>query len=85
MSIPVINTEGTTKRIKEHIQKAGRRKVAEACGVSMQAVFYWENGHNMPQIDNIVIIASICGCHVEDLLELDVVEFTQEGKRHGDL
>lgn len=82
MSIPVINTEGTAKRIKEHIQKAGRRKVAEACGVSMQAVIYWENGNNLPQLDNIVIIASVCDCHVEDLLELDAVEFKQEDKRN---
>ena len=82
MSIPVINTEGTAKRIKEHIQKAGRRKVAEACGVSMQAVVYWENGNNLPQLDNIVIIASVCDCHVEELLELEVVKFKQEDKRH---
>ena len=38
------------------------------CGVSSQAVFKWFYGQSLPKIDNLVIIAALFECKVDDIL-----------------
>lgn len=43
--------------------------VAEAVGVSRQAVSKWENGISDPSTSNLLIIADLYGVSIEDLLK----------------
>ena len=49
------------KRISEQRKKLGltQEQLAEAIGVTPQAVSKWENGRNLPDIDNLFIIAEV--------------------------
>lgn len=49
------------KRIAEARKKKGitQEELAEACSVTAQAVSKWENGHNMPDIENLLTIAEV--------------------------
>ena len=49
------------KRISEQRKKLGltQEQLAEAIGVTPQAVSKWENGHNLPDIDNLFVIAEV--------------------------
>jgi len=48
-------------RISEQRKKLGltQEQLAESIGVSAQAVSKWENGHNLPDIDNLLELAAI--------------------------
>ncbi|MBE6819400.1 MAG: helix-turn-helix domain-containing protein [Ruminococcaceae bacterium] len=56
-----MNTETVGKRICAGRKKMGytQEQLAEKIGVSTQAVSKWENGHNLPDIDNLAIIARV--------------------------
>lgn len=43
-------------------------KVADALGVSQEAVFSWERGKYMPEAKRLPEIARLYGCTVDDLL-----------------
>ena len=49
------------RRICEQRKKLGltQEQLAEAIGVTSQAVSKWENGHNLPDIDNLLVIADV--------------------------
>ena len=54
-------------------KKAGKTadEVAEALGVSRQAVFGWERGEYFPETAKLVALADFCGCSVDALLRKD--------------
>ena len=56
-----MNMEIIGKRISTRRKKLGltQEQLAEKAGVTAQAVSKWENGHNLPDIENLQIIANI--------------------------
>lgn len=42
---------------------------ATALGVTQGAVSHWENGRRKPDIDDLVRIAELLGCKLDDLIE----------------
>lgn len=36
-----------------------------------QAIYKWQNGTAMPTVDNLVILAAIFGCKIDDLLVVE--------------
>lgn len=42
---------------------------AMALGVTQGAVSHWENGRRKPDIDDLVRIAELLGCKLDDLIE----------------
>lgn len=46
--------------------------VQKALNVSDAAVYYWENGTTKPTVDNMVKLAELYGCSVDDLLRKEV-------------
>ncbi|MCL2368339.1 MAG: helix-turn-helix domain-containing protein [Oscillospiraceae bacterium] len=66
--------EATRKSLGEAIQehrtscKMTQEFVAEALGVSRQAVSKWENGTSDPSTGNLVALAKLFGISAEDLL-----------------
>lgn len=59
------------KRICEQRKKLGltQEQLAETIGVTSQAVSKWENGHNLPDIDNLLIIADVLKVPYSSLVE----------------
>ena len=73
MIIPIIDPVATGKMMKS-IRKSKNVKVidiATICGISRNAVSRWERGDCMPTIDNLVILASVLGVTLEELLVID--------------
>ncbi len=49
-----------------------QEELAESCGVSVQAVSKWENGHNLPDIENLMHIAELTNTTYSMLLGRDI-------------
>lgn len=66
-----MNMEYVGKRISEQRKKCGytQEQLADMVGVSAQAVSKWENGHNLPDIDNLLVIADCLKLPYAALLE----------------
>ena len=68
-----MNTELIGKTISEQRKKLGytQEQLAEMLNVSAQAVSKWENGHNLPDIENLVEIADILKIPFKSIVEHD--------------
>lgn len=60
--------------LKEARTNAGKTvlEVAHALNVSPQAVYQWERGENAPSIPNLVGMAGLYCCSVDELLRREV-------------
>lgn len=58
------------KNIKEKRQAAGMKQaeLAEKVNATQRQVSSWESGKFMPSIENIVKIADVFGCKVDELV-----------------
>ena len=69
--MPVIDIQATGKNI-ERLRKAAGLSVKDmqaAFGFSTpQAIYKWQQGACMPTIDNIVIMAVMFGCRMDDIV-----------------
>ena len=68
--LPTINMIETGARIKQLRQEHGYtiNQLAEALGVSQQAVCKWQNGQSVPSIDHCVELSSLFHVRIDDLI-----------------
>lgn len=69
--IPQINMIKTGENIKRLMNNRGlsAKAVQEVCGFATpQAVYKWIHGTSLPTVDNLVILADIFNCTVDDIL-----------------
>lgn len=69
--IPTIDLERTGQNIKRSRKNAGLsvEEIRQHIGFSTpQAIYRWEQGKSVPSVDNLVIIASLYGVKVDDLI-----------------
>lgn len=68
-----IDMEATGKLLKQRMQyKASATEWSEMLGFStVQPIYKWWQGKNLPTIDNLVIIASELGVMVDDILVIN--------------
>ncbi len=69
--VPVIDMAATGRNIDRLRRDAGMtvRELQAVFGFSTpQAVYKWQRGDAMPTLDNIVVLASVFGVTVEDIL-----------------
>ena len=74
--MPVINIKATGTNIKVIMDNAGKtvKDIQMACGFATgNAVYKWIHGKCMPTIDNIVIIADVCGVTINDIVVVEKV------------
>lgn len=38
---------------------------------TLNAVYNWTSGKRLPSIDNLVVLADIFGCHIDDIIVID--------------
>lgn len=75
--MPVINIIATGKNIALMRKSAGFsvRDLQNVFGFATpQAIYKWQNGTSLPTIDNLVVLAAVFGCKVDDILVIDVPE-----------
>ena len=75
MKMPTINIKATGNNIMKMREKAGLtvKDLQEIFGFSTpQAIYKWQNGLAMPTVDNLVILAAVFGCKIDDLIIVDV-------------
>ena len=68
---PVIDLDATGKNISRLRAGAGY-SVKELQGIlgfaNPQAIYKWQNGINLPTVDNLVVLAAVFGVTVDDIL-----------------
>lgn len=69
--IPIINMQATGENIKR-LRKAQGISVRELQDVfgftNPQAIYKWQNGMSIPTLDNLVILASVLGTTIDDII-----------------
>ncbi len=69
--MPVIDMTATGKKIKDLRVSSGIsiKELQAVLGfANPQAIYKWQRGDGMPSIDNLVVIASVFGVKVDDIL-----------------
>ena len=72
--IPVIDLRATGKNIKRIREASGItvRQIQNVLGFSNpQAIYKWQKGECLPTIDNLVILASVLGVTIDEILITD--------------
>lgn len=75
--MPTINMTETGRNIEAMRKKKGMtvKELQEIFGFATpQAIYKWQHGTAMPTIDNLVILAAVFGCKVDDIIVVDVTE-----------
>lgn len=71
MKVPIIDMEATGENIKQlrEMQGVSVRQIQEVLGfTNPQAIYKWQRGDNLPSIDNLVILASLLGTSIDDII-----------------
>lgn len=69
--IPIIDMEATGRNIKRLRKSRGVsvRELQEVFGfTNPQAIYKWQNGTSIPTLDNLVILASVLGTTIDEML-----------------
>lgn len=75
--MPTINITATGDNIKK-MRKAAGLTVKELQNIfgfgTPQAIYKWQNGTALPTVDNLVVLAAVFGCKIDDILVVNAVE-----------
>lgn len=74
--MPVVNLVKTGTNIKNYMEVLGYSvtDIQKLLGLAgRQAICHWLNGMCLPRVDNLVILASIFGVKVDDLIVVEKV------------
>lgn len=73
-NLPVIDMKMTGMNI-ERLRRMNHMKVSDVQEVfgfsSPQAIYKWERGKTLPALDNLVVLASIFRCSIDDIIVLE--------------
>lgn len=67
----------TGKKIEEMRKQIGMtvKELQEVFGFATpQAIYKWQHGAAMPTIDNLVILATVFECRIDDIIVIDKVK-----------
>lgn len=73
--VPTVNLKKTGENIMRIRKEAGIsvRDLQNMIGFSSpQAIYSWQNGSYLPTIDNLIILASIFGTTLDEIVAVDV-------------
>lgn len=72
--MPTINVAATGANITKMRKDAGLtvRDLQNIFGFGTpQAIYKWQNGTALPTVDNLVVLAAVFGCRIDDILVVD--------------
>ena len=73
-TIPTINMVATGRNIMRLREQAGLsvKDLAEIFGfATSQAIYKWQHGTAMPTLDNLVVLATVFGVAMDDIVVID--------------
>lgn len=71
MTIPIIDMEATGQNIKHFREQSGMSisDLQDVFGFNYpQSVYSWQSGKSLPTVDNLVILASLFGVTVDEII-----------------
>ena len=71
---PKIDTEKTGKNIKRLMNQSGitPKDIRDWCGFSsVTPIYFWMQGRNLPTVDNLIILAHIFHCKIDDIIVIE--------------
>ena len=74
--MPTINMTANGQNITKMMQAVGMtvKDLQQIFGFATpQAIYKWKNGTAMPTVDNLVILATVLDCKIDDLLIVNCV------------
>lgn len=74
--MPAVDMVQTGKNIEEICGKAGvtPKDIQNACGLTTaNAVYKWRQGQCLPTVDNLAVIAFLCGVKIDDIVSLKMI------------
>lgn len=75
--MPTINVAATGVNITKMRKDAGLtvKDLQNIFGFGTpQAIYKWQNGTALPTVDNLVMLATVFGCKIDDILIVDAME-----------
>ncbi|MCB7319917.1 helix-turn-helix domain-containing protein [Lacrimispora sp. 210928-DFI.3.58] len=72
--MPTINVAATGANITKMRKDAGLtvKDLQNIFGFGTpQAIYKWQNGTTLPTVDNLVVLAAVFGCKIDDILVVD--------------
>ena len=74
--MPIINLEKTGMKLKDLIKKNDIKVIDLQKNLGFnnsQSIYKWFRGENLPTIDNLLIIATMLGVTIDDLLVKEMI------------
>lgn len=74
--MPVINAKATGDKIAQLQEAAGMtvKDLQQIFGFATpQAIYKWRKGTSIPAIDNLIVLAAVFGCKIDDLIVVDTI------------
>lgn len=74
MRFPRINMEKTAEKLTNLMKEKNIsvKDIQEAMGFeNPQAIYKWKRGESLPSIDNLIILCSLFGVRLDDILVVD--------------
>ena len=74
-NIPTVNIKATGENIVRLRKQVGLsvKDIQAVCGFSTpQAIYKWQQGIALPTIDNLVVLSTLFGVSIDEILVLDV-------------
>ena len=74
--MPVINAKATRDKITQLQEAAGMtvKDLQQIFGFATpQAIYKWRKGTSIPAIDNLIVLAAVFGCKIDDLIVVDTI------------
>ena len=74
--MPVINMDQTGKQIAELRKNANLtvNEIKEALALTtVNAVYNWQRGQTLPTLDNLVALAALFGCTINDIVITETI------------
>ena len=74
---PVIDLRATGRAIKNKREAAGLtvQDIQNYFGFEYpQAIYAWEQGKNIPSIDNLLVLSNLFACRVEEIVQVHSIE-----------
>lgn len=74
--MPVINAKATGDKITQLQEAAGMtvKDLQQIFGFATpQAIYKWRKGTSIPAIDNLIVLAAVFGCKIDDLIVIDTI------------
>ena len=74
--MPVINAKATGDKIAQLQEAAGMtvKDLQQIFGFATpQAIYKWRKGTSIPAIDNLIVLAAVFRCKIDDLIVVDTI------------